>query len=119
MKRPGRANPLTGAGNVWIRCAMQSSCPQMPGEAGPDELSTEQVRSTYAHLPFTLAVVVVNASLISFVLATAAPEAAVLRWWAAVLLLTVLRCLLWLAQRRFDTGQSSRPIWHRLAIAGS
>ncbi|MBS0644045.1 MAG: response regulator [Proteobacteria bacterium] len=98
---------------------MQRSRTDQGADPGVDALRTEQVRSTYAHLPLTLTVVITNASLISFVLAPVARPALVLGWLGSVALLSALRVVLWVLHRRLDRSAISHPAWAVLATTGS
>src|SRR3954471_18757896 len=84
-----------------------------------DALRTEQVRSTYCSLPLTLGAVVVNASLLVFVLTPVISYPALLAWYAASLLLTSVRFGSWLVYRRQSSGNISPPIWSAVGAAGA
>lgn len=84
-----------------------------------DPVNAEQVRSSYAHLPLTLSISVLNSVLLGFVLASAVSEWKILGWVGLVLLLCALRLALWSAHRRLDIGPSHNPLWTRLAVAGA
>src|SRR4051794_17591859 len=97
-----------------------------PGKYRHDEsshaaavLHTEQVRSSYAHLPVTLAAVVINASLLFFVLAPVASPAPLQMWFAFSLLLVSLQACIWIAHKRADTAEICPRIWIVLATGGS
>ena len=83
-----------------------------------DILCTEQVRSSYLHLPLTLSVVVINGSLISAAMLPTTPEIVWL-WWGAIMALSAARAIVWLVHRRLDHGEKCPPIWGTLAICGS
>ena len=84
-----------------------------------DPVHAEQVRSSYAHLPLTLSVSVLNSALLGFVLATTASEFNVLIWIGLVAGLSILRLVLWDVHRRLDVGPDHDPLWTRLAFAGT
>jgi signal transduction histidine kinase/CheY-like chemotaxis protein len=84
-----------------------------------DPVYAEQVRSSYAHLPLTLSVSVLNSLLLGFVLATVASGLRILIWVALVAGLSVLRVALWHAHRRLDVGPWHNPWWTRLAVTGA
>jgi signal transduction histidine kinase len=84
-----------------------------------DPVHAEQVRSSYAHLPLTLSVSVLNSALLGFVLATAASEFKALIWIGLVVGLSTLRLALWDVHRRLDVGPHHNPWWTRLAFAGT
>jgi hypothetical protein len=84
-----------------------------------DVVRAEQVRSTYAHLPLTLSVTVLNSVLIGFVLAPVVSGSKVLAWVYLVIGLSALRVILWYVHRRRDVGHVQNPWWAHLAIAGT
>ena len=84
-----------------------------------DPMHAEQVRSSYAHLPLTLSVSVLNSALLGFVLATAASEFKALVWIGLVVGLSTLRLVLWDVHRRLDVGPHRDPLWTRLAVGGT
>jgi signal transduction histidine kinase len=84
-----------------------------------DPVHAEQVRSSYAHLPLTLSVSVLNSALLGFVLATTTSEFKILIWIGLVVGLSTLRLALWDAHRRLDVAQHHNPWWTRLAFAGT
>jgi signal transduction histidine kinase/CheY-like chemotaxis protein len=84
-----------------------------------DPVDTEQVRSSYAHLPLTLSVSVVNSVLLGFVMASAAAVSTILVWIGLVLSLSAIRMVLWHEHSRRDVGSELDPRWTRIATAGS
>src|SRR4051794_6323355 len=84
-----------------------------------DPVDTEQVRSSYAHLPLTLSVSVVNSVLLGFVMASAAAASTILVWIGLVLSLSAIRMVLWHEHSRRDVGSELDPRWTRIATAGS
>src|SRR5690242_18178531 len=65
-----------------------------------DAVYAQQVRSTFAHLPLTLSVSVLNSALVGFVLLSAVPAPRIIAWTALVTGLSALRLILWHAFRR-------------------
>jgi signal transduction histidine kinase len=84
-----------------------------------DVVGAEQVRWSYAHLPLTLSVSVLNSGLIGFVLAAVVPRSKLVAWVSLVVGLSAIRCILWLVYRRLDAEQSQNPWWTYLATAGA
>lgn len=82
-------------------------------------IGTEQVRSTYAHLPLTLSVSVLNGVLLAFVLAPVVPESVILIWVGLVIGLSGIRMVLWYAHRSREAQQVQQPCWTHLAMAGT
>jgi signal transduction histidine kinase/CheY-like chemotaxis protein len=84
-----------------------------------DSVYAEQVRSSYAHLPLTLSVSVLNSALLGFVLAPGAAKAPILIWIALVAALSAVRLAVWYAHLRLDVGAVHTPWWTYFAIAGA
>jgi signal transduction histidine kinase/CheY-like chemotaxis protein len=72
-----------------------------------DALYAEQVRTTYAHLPLTLSVSVLNSVLVGFVLDPVVPQFRILIWMGLVIGLSALRLVTWRAYMR------RKDLWHR------
>ena len=84
-----------------------------------DPVNTEQVRSSYANLPLTLSISVVNSVLLGFVMASAAAPSTILVWISLVVSLSAVRMVLWHVHSRYDVGYDLDPRWARIATAGS
>src|SRR4051812_38989053 len=95
-----------------------SDRPVRSGELS-NALYAQQVRSTYAHLPLTLSISMLNSVLVAFVLLSAASEYKILIWVGLVAGLSVLRFALWHAYRRHDVGLSRKPWAVYLSTAGA
>jgi signal transduction histidine kinase/CheY-like chemotaxis protein len=76
-----------------------------------DAVYAEQVRTTYAHLPLTLSVSVLNSVLVGFVLHSIVPEARIFIWIGLVAGLSALRLASWRAYMRLNVGSWRRPYW--------
>ena len=79
----------------------------------------EQVRSSYAHLPLTLSVSVLNSILLGLVLTSVASELTILSWISLVFGLSIVRWALWYSHRYLDIGPDYNPWWTRLAVVGA
>ena len=84
-----------------------------------DPVFAEQVRSSFAHLPLTLTVSVLNSILVGFVLTSVAAGSTILAWIGLVAGLSSLRLLLWYAHGRLDIGSTYSPWWTRIAVVGA
>ena len=84
-----------------------------------DPVNIEQVRSSYANLPLTLSISVVNSVLLGFVMASAAAPSTILVWISLVVSLSAVRMVLWHVHSRYDVGYDLDPRWARIATAGS
>ena len=83
-----------------------------------DALYAEQVRTTYAHLPLTLSVSVLNSILVGFVLNSVVSQSRILIWVGLVVGLSALRLATWRAyMRRKDLWHRSR--WTQFSTAGA
>jgi signal transduction histidine kinase/ActR/RegA family two-component response regulator len=88
-------------------------------ESYRDVLETEQIRSTYANLPVTLSVSVLNSVLLGFVLTPIVPQTKIFVWIGLVIGLSALRLasLYFYRNRGREDARSRR--WGRLATAGA
>ena len=84
-----------------------------------DAMYAEQVRTTYAHLPLTLSVSVLNSVLVGFVLRSVTSGSRILIWLGLVAGLSALRLASLRAFIRRDTGSRSRPYWTHFLTAGA
>jgi len=84
-----------------------------------DAVYAEQVRTTYAHLPLTLSVSVLNGMLVGFVLRSIVPEAWILVWIGLIAGLSALRLASWRAYMCLDVGSWRRPYWTHYLTAGA
>ncbi|HME24154.1 MAG TPA: ATP-binding protein [Acetobacteraceae bacterium] len=75
----------------------------------------EQVRSSYAHLPLTLTVSVLNSVLLGFVLASGVSQARIVTWIGLVVGLSAIRFALLYAYSRLDVGPRHSRWWTRFA----
>src|SRR6516225_2859836 len=83
------------------------------------ELSAAQILALYQHMPMVLAVNVVNAALVAFVLATYMEQT---RWWiffGLVVSLTGVRAAGWQWYRHHRKRIEAKTIWTMLATLGS
>src|SRR6516164_9713689 len=83
------------------------------------ELSAAQISALYQHMPMVLAVNVVNAALVAFVLATYMEQT---RWWiffGLVVSLTGVRAAGWQWYRHHRKRIEAKTIWTMLATLGS
>ena len=85
----------------------------------PDPVYAEQVRSSYAHLPLTLSVSVLNSVLLGFVLASDISHARILIWIGLVWGLSALRLALWYVHRHRDVGPGHNRCWTQFATGGA
>ena len=86
---------------------------------GPDLLRTQQIRSSFAHLPLTLSVSALNSTLLGAVLLDDVSRATIFIWVGIQLSLSFMRIALWYAHRRFDTAPTSAPWWGYVATGGA
>jgi signal transduction histidine kinase len=84
-----------------------------------DAVYAEQVRTTYAHLPLTLSVSVLNSVLVGFVLRSVTSGSRILIWLGLVAGLSALRLASLRAFIRRDTGSRSRAYWTHFLTAGA
>jgi signal transduction histidine kinase len=75
-----------------------------------DAVYAHQVRSTFAHLPLTLAVSVLNSALVGFVLISIVSGWRILIWISLVVGLSAVRLASWHVYRRFD-GEARHQPW--------
>ncbi|HET7881229.1 MAG TPA: ATP-binding protein [Acetobacteraceae bacterium] len=85
----------------------------------PDLLRTQQIRSSFAHLPLTLSVSALNSTLLGAVLLDQTWRTAIIVWIGAQLGLSVLRLTFWYAHRRLDTSPKSTAWWGYVAAVGA
>jgi len=85
----------------------------------PDLLRTQQIRSSFAHLPLTLSVSALNSTLLGAVLLDQTWRAAIIVWIGIQLGLSVVRIALWYAHRRVDTAAKSSTFWGYVATSGA
>ena len=83
-----------------------------------DPVSVEEARSSYAQLPLTLSVSVLNSVLLGFVLAPVASESKILIWISLVVVLSAIRTALWYAQSHLEVVAWDSPWWTRLGVSG-
>jgi signal transduction histidine kinase/CheY-like chemotaxis protein len=86
---------------------------QAEGVAGA--VYAEQVDAVFRQIPIALAVNFVNAVLTAIVLTPLAARPLALPWFAAVMLVTIGRLLLWLRYRRAPARSENARYWARLA----
>ncbi len=91
----------------------------MRSSRSPDPVHAEQVRSSYAHLPLTLAISVLNSVVLGFVLAPVVSKSRVVVWVGLVVGLSALRLILWFVHRRLDVEKCHHVWWTRLAMSGT
>lgn len=82
-------------------------------------LHSEQVRSSYSHLPLTLSVSVLNSILLGFVLSAVASGKLLLIWIGLMVAQSVIRLVLWFRFRYVDTGIEASPWWGRAQVLGA
>lgn len=87
----------------------------MRSSRGTDPVYAEQVRSSYAHLPLTLTVSVLNSVLLGFVLASGVSQARIVTWIGLVVGLSAIRFALLYAYSRLDVGPRHSRWWTRFA----
>ena len=74
-----------------------------------DAVYAEQVRTTYAHLPLTLSVSVLNSVLVGFVLVSIVSDSRILIWIGLVVGLSALRIASWQMYMRLDIESRRGP----------
>lgn len=72
---------------------------------------SQQVRSSYSHLPLTLSVSIANSILLGFVLSSVASVSIILVWIGLVTALSAVRLLLWRAFRPGDSEADRISPW--------
>jgi signal transduction histidine kinase len=72
---------------------------------------SQQIRSSYSHLPLTLLVSVVNSTLVGFVLSAVASVSIVLIWIGLMVAQSAVRMLFWRAVCRGDAGAAAIHPW--------
>ena len=80
---------------------------------------SEQVRTTYAHLPLTLSVSVLNSVLVGFVLASIVSDSTILIWIGFIVGLSAIRLVSWHAYMHLDIGARHRSLWGHFLTAGA
>jgi signal transduction histidine kinase len=91
----------------------------MRSSGGSDPVYAEQVRSSYAHLPLTLSVSVLNSVLLGFVLASGVLQVRIGTWIGLVAGLSAIRLALWYAHSRSDVGSRHSRWWTHFATIGA
>ena len=76
-----------------------------------DAVYSQQVRSSYSHLPLTLSVSVLNSILLGFVLSAVASMSIILIWIGLMVAQCVVRVLLWAVCRRAEMMTSKICPW--------
>ena len=76
-----------------------------------DAVYSQQVRSSYSHLPLTLSVSVLNSILLGFVLSAVASMSIILIWIGLMVTQCVVRVLLWSVCRRAEMMTSEICPW--------
>ena len=85
-----------------------------------DAVYSQQVRSSYSHLPLTLSVSVLNSILLGFVLSAVASMSIILIWIGIMVAQCAVRVLLWSVCRRAETRVSQICPWSApIQAAGS
>jgi signal transduction histidine kinase/CheY-like chemotaxis protein len=84
-----------------------------------DALYDEQVRTTYAHLPLTLAVSVLNSVLVGFVIGAVVSKPKILLWMGLVVGLSAIRLIAWRVYLQLGTGSRQKSFWTRVLPVGS
>ena len=85
----------------------------------PDLLRTQQVRSSFAHLPLTLSVSALNSTLLGAVFFDVVAREIILVWVGIQLGLSLARIILWYMHYRFDTARKGDWRWGYLATTGA
>jgi signal transduction histidine kinase/CheY-like chemotaxis protein len=84
-----------------------------------DAVYAEQVRTTYAHLPLTLSVSVLNSVLVGFILVSIISDSRILIWIGLVVGLSALRIASWRMYMRLDIESRRGPCWTHFLTAGA
>jgi hypothetical protein len=85
-----------------------------------DAVYSQQVRSSYSHLPLTLSVSVLNSILLGFVLSAGASMSIILIWIGLMMAQCAVRILLWSVCRRAEMAASQISPWSApIQTAGS
>ena len=83
-----------------------------------DRLTGEQIKQLYALAPVGMIATLVNASVVTFILRRDAPYQALLPWFLALVIITLLRAGLLCLYRRAHAPQHQLRRWGRWFIAG-
>ena len=76
-----------------------------------DAVHAEQVRTTYAHLPLTLSVSVLNGILVGAVLISVVSQSVILIWTSLILGLSAVRFVAWHKYTHLNNRSSQRACW--------
>ena len=76
-----------------------------------DAVYSQQVRSSFSHLPLTLSVSVVNSILLGFVLSAVASMSIILIWIGLMVAQCAIRVLLWSVCRRTEMTVAQIHPW--------
>ena len=78
----------------------------------------EQIALLYNASPVTAVIAVINASLLTAVLWETVSHSALLAWFSALMVITLLRVLLYLAYKNYQPELAETETWARLFLAG-
>jgi signal transduction histidine kinase len=85
----------------------------------PDLLRTQQVRSSFAHLPLTLSISALNSVLLGAVFFDVVAREIIFVWVGAQLSISLARITLWYVRYRLDTASKGDRGWGYLATLGA